>query len=402
MHEVLHRHALQASQTIRVLELRCADGPGGGPEKTILNGAAAADSNILVTVCYIREQGDPDDTIRSRAQALGVSYHEVRQRNALDHAIWSPIKRLALKAGIDVVHSHDYKTDLLALLLARRVGTIPLATAHGWTGASRRERLIYYPADKRLLKRFPLVLAVSSQIRDELIRNGAKPERVRVLLNGIDHRRFRRDPSRVPAARAAFGVREDAVVIGSVGRLEPQKRFDLLIDAFDQIRASHPKVVLLVAGEGSQRVALEAEIARRGLQKSCRLLGHVENVVDFYHALDLFAQSSDYEGTPNVVLEAMAFEVPIVATSAGGTAELIENGIHGRVVPTGDPAGLAGAVADALGNPASTRARTAAARMRVENELSFEQRCRTLDRVYQSLRRNRIMKGSDEGVCQHT
>lgn len=70
-----------------------------------------------------------------------------------------------------------------------------------------------------------------------------------------------------------------------------------------------------------------------GLGDSCRFLGHCADVRDFYHALDLFVQSSEYEGTPNVVLEAMALEVPVVATDVGGTAELVEHEVHGLIAP---------------------------------------------------------------------
>ena len=95
--------------------------------------------------------------------------------------------------GIEIVHAHDYKTDLLALLLGRSERIVPLATAHGWTGHSRRERLLYYPLDKQVLRAFPVTIAVSSEIRSELVRRGADEDRVRVVLNGIDHRAFRRD-----------------------------------------------------------------------------------------------------------------------------------------------------------------------------------------------------------------
>ena len=144
-----------------------------------------------------------------------------------------------------------------ALLLGEREPVIPLSTVHGWTGHSDRERRFYYPLDRRLLARYPRLVAVSGQIKDELVASGSDPARVTVVLNAIDPDRFRRDPARVPEARTRFGWTPADYVIGAVGRLEPQKRFDLLIDAVASLRATYPALRLMIAGEGSSREALE-------------------------------------------------------------------------------------------------------------------------------------------------
>ena len=178
---------------VQVLELRSVRGTGGGPEKTILAGAAQADSRrIRVTVCYIRDRRDAGFGIAARAADAGLDYVEILERHSLDRAIWPALRRLVRDRGIDIVHAHEYKTDLLALLLARSDGVVPLATAHGWTGHSRRERLVYYPADRRLLRRFPAVIAVSSEIRQTLLASGVPPARITTIANGIEASRFRR------------------------------------------------------------------------------------------------------------------------------------------------------------------------------------------------------------------
>ena len=194
------------------------------------------------------------------------------------------------------MHAHEYKSDLLAWALARACGIRPLATAHGWTGHSARERLFYYPWDKRILARYPRVIAVSTDIRNELIAAGADEARVTTVLNGIDPSQFRRDRASEAASRRALGLAPGDVVIGAVGRLEPQKRFDVLIDAFAELRRRHPALKLVIAGDGSLRDALDAQRRRLGLLESCLLTGHVADVRPLHHAFDLFVQSSDYEG----------------------------------------------------------------------------------------------------------
>jgi glycosyltransferase involved in cell wall biosynthesis len=340
---------------------------------------------VTVTVCYLRDERDDIFKIHERAAACGVDYVEVPERHSFDPQAWKRLKAIIAERRIDLLHAHDYKTDLLALMLSRATGVRALATVHGWTGHSTRERLCYYPADKRVLARFPRLIAVSSDIKRELVQYGAQPSRVTTVLNAIDHRQFHRDQARVSAARAALGLEPHHIAIGAVGRLEPQKRFDLLIDGFAALQAKRPNLRLIIAGDGSLRRALEEQRNGRGLKDQVTLTGHVADVIPLHHGLDLFAQSSDYEGTPNAVLEAMAMETPIVATEAGGTAELVHDGVHGRIVAIGRVDRLIAAIDAALLDPTGTRQMAACARRRVEGDLSFEARVRRVEDIYQEL-----------------
>lgn len=370
---------------LRILELRSVRGTGGGPEKTILLGARRADPRrFAVTACYLRDLRDRDFGVTAQAAGAGVDYVEIHERHSFDPAIWPALRRLVRDRSIDIVHAHEYKTDFLALMLARVEGIAPLATVHGWSGQTSREKL-YYAADKRLLARFPRVIAVSRQIKDVLVEHGAKPERVSVVRNSIDPLAFRRRAELEGEARAALAISTDATTIGAVGRLEPEKRFDLLLEAFATVRGQNPRVTLLVAGEGAARKGLEALAMRLGLGPACRFLGYHRDVIGLHHALDLFVQSSDREGTPNAVLEAMALGTPVVATAVGGTTELIDPDVHGLLVPRGDAALLARAIERALADRPASAARAAAARARVERELSFDVRMAAVDRVYEEL-----------------
>ena len=380
---------------IRVLELRSVWGTGGGPDKTILSGAALkSTSGVENVVCYIRDQRDQVFTIDRRARALGIDYVEVHERHSFDRGIWLQLRTLVRSRAIDIVHAHDHKTDFLAWLLSFRERIVPLSTAHGFAGDSRNEQ-IYYAVEKRLLARFPRVIAVSNPIRDELVRTGSQPERVTVINNGIDHRVFVRRPERQAAARAQLGYQPDDIVIGAVGRLESEKRFDLLLDAFAATARQFPKARLAIAGEGSCRPALEQAMRRSGISDRSRLLGHHGDVVTLHHAFDLLVQSSSREGTPNAVLEAMALETPVVATDVGGTRELVTNGIHGLLVSAGDAARLADGMIAALKDRPAARQRADAARRRVQNELSFERRVQKVEAVYHDLVDRRSSKRRD-------
>lgn len=372
---------------IRVLELRSVRGTGGGPEKTILLGTALTDrSRFDVTVCYIRDRRDQVFAIDEWSRSIGIPYIEVHERHSLDPAVVPALRRLVRERRIDIVHAHEYKTDLLALLVARLEGVIPLSTAHGWTGHSTKERLLYYPVDRWLLARYPRVIAVSEEIRQVLIRAGARPERVTTVLNSIDPQAFRRDPALGPLVRDELGLPRDAVIVGAVGRAEPQKRFDLLIEVFAGLAAERPRLHLVIAGDGSRLADLRQQVAGLGpLAARVALLGHRSDIARLHHTFDVFVQSSDYEGTPNAVLEAMALGSPVVATRAGGTEEIAFDGVHGRLVACGDRPALASAIAELCDDPIRAATFAAAARQRVETDLAFATRVAKVERIYEAL-----------------
>jgi len=377
------------ARPIRVLELRSVRGTGGGPEKTILLSAAQHDpATVVVTVCYIRDDRDKRFQIDGRALHLGIDYVEITERHSFDTRIWHPLKRLIRERGIHIIHAHEYKTDLLALLLAWGTGTVPMATVHGWSGDSWREHLYYY-VDKKLLPRFPVVIAVSEPIRQSIIAHGADAARVRRIRNGIDPRVFTRMPGLRASARRAAGVPADAIVIGAVGRLESEKRFDLLLRGAAALRPEADPFVV-IAGEGSQRNALQALARDLGMADRVKLLGHRNDALDVHHLFDIYAQTSSTEGIPNALLEAMAVGTPVVATNVGGTYELISHRVHGLLIPTGVVEALTAAIRLTLQNPAEAAARVAAARDRIEKELSFAARLASVEAIYAELAGQRV------------
>jgi glycosyltransferase involved in cell wall biosynthesis len=377
-----------ANSPVRVLALRSVDGAGGGAEAVVLRTAARLDpTQVRMVVCCIRRTGDAAYDFDRRAAALGIDYCEVEQKSILARGVLPALRKIVVQRQIQIVDAQDYKATFFAFCLAHSLGVTPVATLHGWSGHHWRERLVYYPAERLLAATFPMAVAVSGEMRETLVRWGCRPGRVRVLANGIDPAEFRRNAATTAQVRKSLGIDAADTVIGAVGRLAREKRFDVLLEAMAQLLPRRPELQLIVVGEGDRRDALQRQMRRLGITHRCRLLGHRRDVIDLYQAMDVFVQSSDHEGSPTVVVEAMAMQVPVVATGVGGTSELVEHGVHGLLVPRRDPPAMAAAVERTLGNREATAGRIAAARRRVENELSFDARTRRLEKLYRELAR---------------
>ncbi len=296
------------------------------------------------------------------------------ERRALDLRTLKGLRGLIRERRIQIVHSHDYKADLLAFLLARVEPILLVATAHGWPVRTRRERFLYYPVDQRILTSFALVIAVSKSIRTKLLNQGASTKRVRYLPNAVDTGALEVEAGVRARIRKDCGIGDEELVLGTVGRLEAEKRPDLILRVFASLCKRFPSLILMMAGAGPMSAGLEEEARHLGVMNRCRFLGHRTDLDAPYQGFDIFIQASDYEGFPFAVLDAMALEVPVAVTAVGGTADLIGDPSHGLLVPPGDPQALEEAIAQILQDPGASKQRAQAARQRVVEEFSLADR----------------------------
>jgi glycosyltransferase involved in cell wall biosynthesis len=367
----------------RVLHLRTVAGRGGGPEKTILNSPRFLEGRYQMRLAYIRPEGDPAYDMPERARQMGVDLVDIPERTGMDpRTLWRLIGEVR-RFRPDILHAHDYKTDILAVLLGRWFGARTLTTMHGFV--SRGGRLeVYYRLDHWALRRLDHVVAVSDDLYQMLPALGIPPTRRSLLPNGIDVQQFARRRS-TREARASLGMDASRLVIGAVGRLAAEKGFDLLIQAFDRILGTGLDAELVIVGEGQERPRLEALIAQLGRGDRVRLLGYQAEVRHLYEAFDVFALSSRREGLPNVVLEAMALEVPVVATRVAGVPGMIEDGIDGLLVEPESVDELTAALQRLLPDGDLRRRLAAGARHTIESRYSFTARMERMGLIYDRL-----------------
>lgn len=265
----------------------------------------------------------------------------------------------------DVVHSHSgawYKVSMAA----RRAGVRRII--HTEHGRSKPDPLSHRIFDGIGARRTDVVVAVSNELATELRERLFVPEdRLVVVANGIDadHFRPRADPGTI---RRELGIAEDAPVIGSIGRLEPIKGYDVVLRAYARLLhdwSSSPRPVLLLAGDGRLRDELQRLATELGIAADTRFLGWREDATDLLATFSIFTLGSRSEGTSMSLLEAMSSGVCPVVTNVGGNSAVVGEALAHRLVPSENPDALAAAWRNALLDPSTRERDVAVARSRV-------------------------------------
>jgi glycosyltransferase involved in cell wall biosynthesis len=368
-----------------VLDTRVVRGSGGGPDKTILNSprflAVAGYRNVCA---YMHPPGDPGfEQLRRKAQAWRAPLLSVPDRGPLDWRVVSEMLAVCRREKVAIWHGHDYKSNALGLLLRPLWPMKLVTTVHGWVHQTRRTPL-YYAVDRLCLPLYQRVLCVSEDLRDRCLRAGVPAKRCVLVENAIDTAEFARrlDPE---AAKRRAGFAPGRFLIGSVGRLSPEKGFDVLIRAVDRLLKDGLDVELVVVGEGDHGPALQQLIAELGRGERVRLAGYRADLRELYECMDAFALSSYREGLPNVLLEALAMETPVVATRIAGIPRLVQDGQSGLLVVPGSVEELARALARLVADGGLRERLRRQGRSTVEARYSFEARMRKVREIYDSL-----------------
>src|SRR5579864_2856505 len=314
-----------------VLDVRVVTGTGGGPDKTILNSPRYLNAAGYRMLCaYMHPPKDPGfEQIRRNAAALRAPLLPVPDRGPWDWNVALQLLKICRQERVTIWHGHDYKSNALGLLLRRFWRMRLITTVHGWGVAGARP--LYHRIDRLCLPYYELVFCVSDELHEQCLACGVREERCVLLENGIDTAMFSHRVD-LEKAKARLGIPPHRFVIGAVGRLSREKGFDILIQSVDQLLKDGFDVELLIVGEGDDRPRIETQISELGRTPRVHLLGYRSDTREIYEAMDVFALSSLSEGLPNVLLEAMALEVPVVATRVGGIPKIIQNDVNGLIV----------------------------------------------------------------------
>jgi glycosyltransferase involved in cell wall biosynthesis len=337
----------------------------GGPERQMLGLARGIRDHAESTFLSFSEGGRCRSFL-SAVKQQGFEAVALQNDTPNLRAAAREIAEQLRRIGASVLLCHGYKANVLGRIAARRVGIPVVAVSRGWTGESFRVR-IYERLDRFHLRFMDHVVAVSGAQGQKVRNAGVKPDRLTVIPNAIDPDRFVDVDPRYRARIERFFRTPKTRIIGAAGRLSPEKGFEVFISAAARVLDVHPDCGFVLFGHGPCKESLQQQIGLLGLGASVVLGGFRNDLDRFIPQLDLFVQSSYTEGLPNVVLEACAASVPVVATNVGGTPEIIEDGVSGLLLLPGDSERLAERMLEALESEEDLR------------ELGFQGRQRVLE-----------------------
>jgi len=269
--------------------------------------------------------------IAQKADKTGIDVIKLPLRGEWDIISVFKLRSYIKKNNVDVVHAHTSHAHTVAQMALTGVSACRLVV-------SRRVDFHinnYFSKKFKYGKRVDKIITVSNAIRRVLIEDDINPELLVTIQSGFIPGEFRNNHNNINL-RKELGISENTIVVSTVAALASHKAHHVLLKAANLVLKKHSDVKFLLAGEGEMRSIIERYINNLGLKKSVILLGFIEGIGAVYRASDIFAITSEEEGLCTSILDAMHFGLPIVATSAGGIPELVQDGINGFIVPVND------------------------------------------------------------------
>jgi len=358
-----------------------------GPETLVL--PALKHLGAPVTIVFLTETRLKDASLRpiEYAKSLGHEVHTVPVRGRYDRLAFSKLRDLLDQLQPSVVHAHDVKASvyLLKAKLVRPGLTASIVSTHH--GASyRRGRIRLYEEFyvRRILPHFDLVLSVCEKDRLSIVKRGVLPNRVSLHLNGADRRSVQvnlRDTlqgqirSHWKESKQNLPDPDEAIFLGAVARLSPEKRHDRMVKVLMHLRKlyqSNPvKPILLFFGSGSEEQNLRKLVDKLGLRDSVFFMGYSNTISEETAGFDLLLSLSDGEGIPINLLEAGWAGTPVVATRVGGIPDLISSSSEGILVsPKEKNEAIAKMIFEALSNPSLLKNMGQAFQQRIRSDFS--------------------------------
>lgn len=372
-----------------------------GPETYLLDLLKGCDPDrfLLDLTCAVRPKGG--GSFVERLTEIEAPFRAVKVPHCLSVRDAGDVRQRLKSDSIDILHTHDSRSNVLGWLSLRGASIPWITFAHGWVNWKRtlsKDRL-YAALEAMTVARAHHVIVASAHMRSDLLRRGIPESRITRIPYGIDTHRFSPGPPD-PRVRAELGIPEDTFLVGTIGRIHPWKGHQYLVDAVPRILAHRPHAHFLLVGDiafESHRPFkenLEARVKSLGLRERFIFAGTRMDTPRLLRTMDLFVLPSIREPFGIVMLEAQACGRPVIGTRVDGVPETVEEGATALLVKPANPAALTEAVAALMGDRVKCAAMGIAGRKHVEDNFSVPAMvCKTqelYENVYARHRKKRV------------
>jgi glycosyltransferase involved in cell wall biosynthesis len=373
------RHIPTSITGLKVLHV-IGGGEIGGAEELVLTqmNLLRRDGGVPSLVCLC------SGPFAALARELGLPATVIPMRHKLDVSKVSPLLDHIRENEIQIVHTHGVRANLVARLAAKKAGIPIVTTVHSvlrydynsWWEA----KLAWYLT--RLTNSYTQkFIAISSAIAAEIAGMGVPSNRIAVIYSGLDMDKFERKSAMTPAKKR-LPIKPGRRIICMIARLHPVKGHEYFLQAAQTVAAQRDDVDFLLVGEGEERAKITGLIKKLGLTDRVKMTGYYEQVEEIYNISHILCVPSLMEGLGLVVLEAMYFGVPVIASAIGGMTELIEDGSDGILVPPRDASALSRAMLRVLDDEPLRESLIGGGRQRVE-QFTVESMIRQVELIYE-------------------
>lgn len=377
------RQRLAGRTGMTILDLR--DSPWvDGPGRTILDCAESLQEMgcRFVIGTFANVHGE-ESAYAAEARRRNLEVLILRESGQFDWRVFAQLLKAMKAIRVDIVHTHDLRSNVVGLLCARWYRKPVITTVHGWI-ANTTKRKIYRALDKGLLRFFDAIVAVSSRTKELIERAWIAGSRITVINNALKVEQYIPDRSD-QSYRAELGIDEKTILVANIGRLSPEKGHLEFLQAGRELLQTHANIKLVLIGVGPEQLRLERFVSDNGMTKNVVFAGFRNDMKRVYNSLDLVVQSSYTEGMPNVVLEALLMKVPVIASDVGGTAEIIEHEKTGILIQPGQQAELVREMCDFVANPLKHKAMALLGRDVVMDRFNHQKRVKKFAALYNQL-----------------
>lgn len=363
----------------------------GGAEKVVGLSAKylTASKDFHVTLIpFVKERGLKNDfVLESKKNDLDIAtiemvHYKFRYWNVLLNLLH--LCKIIRDKKINMLHTHGYRSNIIGALAAKITGIPSISTCHGWIDNTRALRL-YNQLDKIFLRLSDKIIVVSHQIQSELIKRGLRAKSIEVLPNAIEAKKYENISRQRSVKRDKLGFDDKVPIIGSVGRLSSEKGYNYLLQACSVVVKKMPTLKIIIVGDGPERTFLKKLAQNMGLGKAVFFTGFLERIEDWLSIMDIFVISSKTEGSPLVLLEAMAAGLPVIATKVGEIPNILTHHQNGILIDYGNVKDLSDSILYLLNNLIKAKEMAVAGRKLVEQEYNVVKWIQQIESIYLNL-----------------